>query len=197
MFIWTLVAVGWTLQVTVEVPGKSSGDNLPPKCFGEELAKEELISVETSSESPFQLDISGPDSNTVIFSERERKEIRTAFTATESGAYWMCVYNRNSKEMTVRLNIKVGPDAKDYSQIAKKEHLEPAEIALRKVEETLRNYHRNVLFMRQREDRMRQTNDSTAFRIIGFCLFSVLLMILLGGWQMYYFKQFFKSKKII
>ena len=118
----------------------------------------------------------------------------------------------------------MGPEAKDYSQIAKKEHLEDSKVTLRKVADSLNNYHSNVLYIRAREERMRKTNDSTASRasqlqfcgwfwaqVIFFCLFNVVLMLLgdlrgdvfmacrigVGGWQMLYFKRFFRSKKII
>ena len=59
------------------------------------------------------------------------------------------------------------------------------QISLNRVEGLLREYHRNVLYMRQREERMRQTNDSTGFRVIGFCVMSVLLMLIVTAWQVH------------
>merc|ERR1719215_357485 len=132
-----------------------------------------------------------------IFSEHDREKIKTAFTTSEPGPHWVCIQNDDAQATEVLLTILAGPEAKDYSQIAKKEHLEEGQITLRRIEESLRNYHSNVLYIRAREQRMRQTNDSTAFRVIGFCLFNVVLMIGVGGWQMLYFKRFFRSKKII
>merc|ERR1712157_586796 len=110
----------------------------------------------------------------------------------------MCIKNEDpSAHAEVKMKVLAGPQAKDYSKIAKKEHLEESQVALRRIQESLQNYHSNVLYIRAREERMRQTNDSTAFRIIGFCLFNVLLMISVGGWQMLYFKRFFRAKKIL
>merc|ERR1712187_862621 len=105
----------------------------------------------------------------------------------------MCIQNVQDTPTEVNMKVLVGPQAKDYSKIAKKEHLLETQIALRRVEESLQSYHSNVLYIRSREERMRQTNDSTAFRVICFCLFNVVMMIAVGGWQMMYFKRFFRS----
>ena len=139
--------------------------------------------------------VMGP--HATIFSDHDREKVKTAFTTSEAGPHWMCVQNDADSITEVAMSVLVGPQAKDYSNIAKKEHLEDTQISLRKVSETLRSYHSNVLYIRGREERMRQTNDSTAIRVIGFCLFNVVLMIGVGGWQMMYFKRFFRSKKII
>merc|ERR1740138_539461 len=135
--------------------------------------------------------------HSTVFSDHEKEKVKTAFTTNEAGPHWMCIQNDAEDATEVKMKVLQGPQAKDYSNIAKKEHLEDTQVALRRIEESLRNYHNNVLYIRAREERMRQTNDSTAFRVIGFCLFNVVLMITVGGWQMLYFKRFFRSKKII
>merc|ERR1719203_1588884 len=99
--------------------------------------------------------------------------------------------------MNAHLTVTAGAEAKDYSQVAKKEHLDNTQVTLRTVQDLLKDYHERLLYMRSREERMRATNDSTATRVILLCIFNVLLMITVGGWQMMYFKNFFRSKKII
>lgn len=166
------------------------------KCYGEELAKNEMLVADFTSDKPISVLVQDP--HTQIFSDEGKTKIKTAFTTIEGGPHWMCVTNEDETEhASVKMHLAAGAAAKDYSQVAKKEHLEPIQVSLRKVEESLRNYHSNVMYMREREESMRQTNDSTAIRVIGFCLFNVVLMIGVGGWQMLYFKQFFRSKKII
>jgi hypothetical protein len=39
--------------------------------------------------------------------------------------------------------------------------------------------------------------DSTSTRIIGFSIFSVAILALTAGGQLFYLKKFFKSKKLI
>eukprot|EP00930_Biecheleria_cincta_P072184 TRINITY_DN59620_c0_g1_i1.p1 TRINITY_DN59620_c0_g1~~TRINITY_DN59620_c0_g1_i1.p1 ORF type:complete len:203 (-),score=43.38 TRINITY_DN59620_c0_g1_i1:82-690(-) len=167
------------------------------KCYGEQAAKMELLVVELSGGDDVKVSVTVLSPQATIFSEHDRNKIKTAFTTTEAGPHWVCVQNDQAKAAEILLSVLLGPEAKDYSQIAKKEHLEDSQVALRRVEEALRNYHSNVLYIRAREERMRQTNDSTASRVIFFCLFNVMLMIGVGGWQMFYFKRFFRSKKII
>ena len=58
----------------------------------------------------------------------------------------------------VQLEIKTGVDAKDYTEIAKVEHLKPIELELRKMEDTVSTIHAEMLYMRAREEAMRNTN---------------------------------------
>uniref|UniRef100_A0A7S1LBM3 GOLD domain-containing protein n=1 Tax=Alexandrium catenella TaxID=2925 RepID=A0A7S1LBM3_ALECA len=179
------------VKVTVTVGGGEK------KCYGEQVAKMELLVAEFEAVGQKKVSVMVLGPHATIFSEHEREKVKTAFTTSEAGPHWMCIQNDDAAETEVVMTVLAGPEAKDYSKIAKKEHLEDTQIALRRVEESLRNYHSNVLYARAREERMRQTNDSTAFRVISFCLFNVVLMIGVGGWQMLYFKRFFRSKKII
>jgi len=165
------------------------------KCFGQELVNGELAAVEFASPKPHSVVIKGPNQKE-IFTGVKKTTVRYAFSAVQSGHHVFCIKS-DAGQQIVDLMLNVGPDAKDYSQIATKQHIDPIEVALKKIEEKLRVYHKNVLYLRSREERMRKTNNSTAFRVIGFCLFSVILMIVMGGWQMLYFKNFFKAKKII
>ncbi|CAK0870342.1 unnamed protein product [Prorocentrum cordatum] len=179
------------IKLTVTVPGNEK------KCFGEQAAKQELLVCEIEAHGNKKVSMRVTSPQATVFSDHDREKIKTAFTTTEAGAHWMCIQNEDSEPTDVTITIAVGAEAKDYSQIAKKEHLEDTAVLLRKIEENLKNYHKNVLYIRKREERMRKTNDSTAFRVICFCVFNVALMIAVGGWQMLYFKRFFRSKKII
>mmetsp|Transcript_35757 Transcript_35757/g.83153 ORF Transcript_35757/g.83153 Transcript_35757/m.83153 type:complete len:206 (+) Transcript_35757:76-693(+) len=179
------------IEVTVTVGGKQK------KCYGEQVAKLELLVAEFEVVNHKKVSVTVLSPHTTVFSEHDREKVKTAFTTSEAGPHWVCVQNDDSEDTEVVMTVLAGPEAKDYSKIAQKEHLEDTQVALRRVEESLRNYHSNVLYARAREERMRKTNDSTAFRVISFCLFNVVLMIGVGGWQMLYFKRFFRSKKII
>merc|ERR1719221_813041 len=124
----------------------------------------ELLVVEIQTQSAEKkVSVSVLSPHATIFTEHGKEKAKTAFTTTEAGPHWMCIENEESEESEVKLTVLAGPQAKDYSKIAKKEHLEETQIVLRRVEESLRAYHANVLYIRSREERMRQTNDSTAF----------------------------------
>lgn len=93
--------------------------------------------------------------------------------------------------------MKTGVEAKDYSEVAKREHLKPVEIELRKMEDAVAEIHAEMLSMRDREHKMRDTNEETNSRVLWFSLFSIIILIGMGMWQVYYLRNFFKSKKLI
>ncbi|KAJ8575896.1 hypothetical protein ON010_g3320 [Phytophthora cinnamomi] len=95
------------------------------------------------------------------------------------------------------LDFKHGVEAKDYTEVAKREHLMPVEKELRKMEDTVDEIHREMLYMREREATMRNTNESTNSRVLWFSFFSIVVLLGMGVWQVMYLKKFFKSKKLI
>merc|ERR1712183_468931 len=137
------------------------------------------MGVRTVGGKNITVSVSNP--STTVFSEHNRDKVKTAFTTTVAGAHWVCLQNEALESTEVAMKILTGPQAKDFSKVAKKEHMEEAQVALLRVEENLKNYHNNVLYMRAREERMRQTNDSTALRVICLCLFDVVLLVAVGG----------------
>jgi len=185
------IVVVKAIEVTVSVPAKGK------KCYGEQVAKQELLVIEFNTKEEKKMSVSVLSPHATIFSEHDKAKVKTAFTTTHAGPHWMCIQNEESELLDVTMSVLAGPEAKDYSKLAKKEHLEESQVTLRRVAESLREYHSNVVYIRSREERMKKTSDSTAFRVISFCLFNVCLMIVVGGWQMFYFKRFFRAKKII
>ena len=180
------------------------------RCFGEELQSHDLMVVKAESligpTMPFNVVVktggrSGSDSTDakiVLFKDDLKTTFSHAFTSTTAGAHWVCITNMDGyKEMELQLSIKSGVQAKDYSQIAKKDHLEPAQLTMRKIEDILQEYRSNLFYQRRREERMRETIDSTADRALVFCILNVALITGVGIAQAYFFRRFFRSKKII
>ena len=63
----------------------------------------------------------------------------------------------------VELRLESGPGAKDYKEIAKREHLEPLQVELRQIADELGAYQKNLLLLKRREESMRSLHDGTAF----------------------------------
>ncbi|ETW07128.1 hypothetical protein H310_01760 [Aphanomyces invadans] len=120
-----------------------------------------------------------------------------SFNAGTAGSFSTCFFNSNEYNVRVSLDFKHGVEAKDYSEIAKREHLMPVEKELRKLEDTVDEIHREMLYMREREAAMRDTNESTNARVLWFSSFSIFVLLAMGLWQVIYLKKFFKSKKLI
>ncbi|OQR90034.1 hypothetical protein THRCLA_09458 [Thraustotheca clavata] len=106
-----------------------------------------------------------------------------SFNAETAGTYSTCFFNSNDVAMRVSLDFKHGVEAKDYSDIAKREHLMPVEKELRKMEDTVDEIHREMLYMREREAAMRNTNESTNSRVLWFSSFSIFVLLAMGLWQ--------------
>ena len=189
---------------------------IPPagtRCFGEELQAHDLLVVRAESAIIKDMNFTLVIKNSLkeaashyaitsggheVYKEEKKSSVSHAFTATLAGPHWVCVSNLDSyKELDVMMTMKSGVAAKDYSKIAKKEHLEPAQIAMRRIDDLLTEYRGNLFYQRRREERMRETVDSTSDRALAFCLFNGVLIIAVGFVQAYFFRKFFRSKKII
>jgi hypothetical protein len=97
----------------------------------------------------------------------------------------------------VELDVDIGADAMDWAAIQKAEKLPPLEADLRRIEETLTNVVEEMEYMKRREARLRDTNESTNERVKGFALLGMATLIASGIWQVWYLRSFFQRKKLI
>ena len=51
--------------------------------------------------------------------------------------------------------------------------------------------------MKQREEEMRSTNESTNSKVLYFSVFSMGCLMSLAIWQVLYLRRYFKAKKLI
>ncbi|KAE9962268.1 vesicle coat component, partial [Venturia inaequalis] len=98
-------------------------------------------------------------------------ENRYAFTSHADSAFDVCFENMitYAKDVVnpsrhIELDIDIGADAKDWSAIAAGEKLKPTEIELRKVEEQVAEIVAEMDYLRTREQKLRDTNESTNTR---------------------------------
>uniref|UniRef100_A0AAV1V5K6 GOLD domain-containing protein n=1 Tax=Peronospora matthiolae TaxID=2874970 RepID=A0AAV1V5K6_9STRA len=178
------------------------------KCLSDEIAHGSLVVVHYNVLG----DVRGSSGVSLTITDPQRKFLKQdanidtsgddvhkfSFTAGASGNYAVCFGNYQSdKAVRVLLELKHGVEAKDYSEVAKREHLMPVEKELRKMEDAVEEIHREMLYLREREAAMRNTNESTNARVLWFSFLSILVLLGMGVWQVLYLKRFFKSKKLI
>uniref|UniRef100_A0ACB8G559 Transmembrane emp24 domain-containing protein 10 n=1 Tax=Sphaerodactylus townsendi TaxID=933632 RepID=A0ACB8G559_9SAUR len=84
-----------------------------------------------------------------------------------------------------------------FVEIAKVEKLKPLELELRRLEDLSESIVNDFAYMKQREEEMRDTNESTNIRVLYFSIFSMFCLIGLATWQVFYLRRFFKAKKLI
>ncbi|OAJ39809.1 hypothetical protein BDEG_23624 [Batrachochytrium dendrobatidis JEL423] len=98
---------------------------------------------------------------------------------------------------TVFLRLDMGAEAKQYVAEMEVGKLEPIEIELRRLEEMAREIINDFLFLEDQGNSMHNVNESTLDRVSGLSTFTILLLIVVGGWQVWYMHSFFKAKKLI
>ncbi|KAJ9156409.1 Endoplasmic reticulum vesicle protein 25 [Pleurostoma richardsiae] len=131
-------------------------------------------------------------------------ESRTVFTSFADSAFDVCFENilTGSKYVAeptrhVELDIDIGADAKDWSAIQATEKLKPVETELRRIEEAVAEVVAEMDYLRAREQKLRDTNESTNTRVKWFGFGTTFLLIGLWAWQIMYLRAYFRSKHLI
>ncbi|KAI1423670.1 emp24/gp25L/p24 family/GOLD-domain-containing protein [Xylaria sp. FL1777] len=130
-------------------------------------------------------------------------EQRTVFTSHADAAFDVCFENTlqggriNNPTRHVELDIDIGADAKDWSAIQATEKLRPVEADLRRYEEMIQEIVTEMDYLRAREQKLRDTNESTNTRVKWFGIGTTTLLIALWGWQIMYLRAYFRSKHLI
>eukprot|EP00033_Pygsuia_biforma_P001057 GCRY01001204.1.p1 GENE.GCRY01001204.1~~GCRY01001204.1.p1 ORF type:complete len:228 (+),score=14.03 GCRY01001204.1:66-686(+) len=178
------------------------------RCFLEELTPDELFVGEyrilPSYSQEIDIMVTDPGSS-LMYSKSRAVEGKFAFTSTVGGEHKVCFDNRLSPGMAyseglktrIELNTKTGVDAKDYTDIAKSESLRPIEVELKRMEEEIEEIQKQAQYFRRREERHRDTNESTNARVMWFSIFWIAILLGIGVWQMIHMKNFFKAKKLV
>lgn len=131
-------------------------------------------------------------------------ENRYAFTSHADSAFDVCfenIYtssaNSNINPRHVELDIDIGADAKDWNAIQAGEKLKPVEAELRRIEEVVGEIVTEMDYLRSREQKLRDTNESTNERVKWFALGTMGMLVSLGAWQVVYLRAYFRSKHLI
>ncbi|XP_058796728.1 transmembrane emp24 domain-containing protein bai [Phymastichus coffea] len=97
----------------------------------------------------------------------------------------------------VTLNVKKGIEVKNYEGIGEAAKLKPIEVELKRLEDLSEAIVQDFARMRKNEEEMRDTNETTNSRVLYFSIFSMLCLLSLATWQVFYLRRFFKAKKLI
>ena len=92
----------------------------------------------------------------------------------------------------IELDVDIGADAKDWSAIEAAEKLKPVETELRRIEETIQEVVNEMEYLRTREQKLRDTNESTNERVKWFALGTMGMLVALGVWQVVYLRAYFR-----
>jgi len=115
---------------------------------------------------------------------RLRQLYDTDLSGTETG---------QSLSRHIELDIDIGADARDWSAIQAAEKLKPVETELRRIEETVNEIVQEMEYLRVREQKLRDTNESTNERVKWFAFGTMGMLVGLGAWQVVYLRAYFRS----
>lgn len=130
-------------------------------------------------------------------------EARLAFTTHSDSSFDVCFENTLDQNLPpgrsreVELDVDIGADARDWSAIQAAEKLKPVEVELRRIEDLVNEVVVDMDYLRAREQRLRDTNESTNERVKWFALLTMAGLVSVGGWQVVYLRNYFKRKHLI
>ncbi|KAM3428499.1 hypothetical protein NHJ13734_008576 [Beauveria thailandica] len=131
-------------------------------------------------------------------------ENRVVFTSHSDASFDVCYENLFSGShhpspsvRDIELDVEIGADARDWSAVQANEKLKPVEAELRRIEEMTAEVVREMEYLRTREQKLRDTNESTNTRVKWFGIGTTWLLIGLWAWQIMYLRAYFRSKHLI
>ncbi len=124
------------------------------------------------------------------------------FTAHDDAAFDICFENvlagaPYGSKRDIELNVEIGTQARDWNLVQAAEKLKPTEADLKRIEELTDEVQRELEYLKIRETRLRDTNESTNRRVKFFSIIVILALLSFGVWQIIYLRAYFKSKHII
>lgn len=206
--LWQIVTVS---ALRFELPAQHS-NNLEPQCVREFVSDGQLVvvSVESSGHTGdgnvLSLKITNSEGDEYRRKDDIAGKIKVAFSAHETSSFDICFTNRiqpgyqtNGKQLTreIDLEVEAGAAARDWNAIQSAEKLKPSEVQLRKVNEMLDEVINELEYLIAREQRLRNTNESTNRRVRNFFVAGFLLLISVGVYQVHYLRNYFRSKHIL
>lgn len=207
--IWLAVTflVSLVLALQVELPAMQDPT---PTCIRDFVGRDQMVVVNLKTTGyrgdgqQLLLTVHDTLGNRFYKKDDISGEVRAVFTTQDAAAIDICLTNRaepgrNRVYLTreVEIDVESGAAARDWNAVQAAEKLQPAEVELRRIAEMTSEIAHQLLYLKNREARMRDTNESTNSRVKWFSVLIVLALIGLGGWQIQYLRHYFKVKHII
>ncbi|KAI8335959.1 emp24/gp25L/p24 family/GOLD-domain-containing protein [Chlamydoabsidia padenii] len=207
----TLVAL--TSAVKFDLKAVTSENQFGPerRCFSQYVPKDTkvLVSVHVSEGYNQRVGCSifedGERPNVFAKKKDIKDEYNNAFDTLQDGEINICFTNildegfvpsaDNYRE--IDLEVNVGTEAKTIEEITKNKHLPNLEEQTRVLEAMVDDILNEMNYLKGREAKLRNTNESTNERVKWFSLLSLFTLISLGIWQILYLRSFFRRKRLI
>ncbi|KAI8082784.1 emp24/gp25L/p24 family/GOLD-domain-containing protein [Halteromyces radiatus] len=142
-----------------------------------------------------------------IFAKKQdiKNDYTNAFDTLQDGEINICFSNilddgflpSPDYSREIDLEVNVGTEAKTIEEITKNKHLPNLEEQTQVLEAMVDDILKEMNYLKGREAKLRNTNESTNDRVKWFSLLSLFTLISLGIWQILYLRSFFRRKRLI
>jgi len=185
------------------------------KCFIEEIPDETMVTgnykvqlydPQTRGYADYPgigmfVEVRDPDDK-VILSKLYTAEGKFTFTSHSPGEHIICLYSNSSRwfagaQLRVHLDIQAGEHAQNYVEIAAKDKLNELQLRIRQLLDQVEQITKEQNYQRYREERFRQTSESTNQRVLWWSIAQTVILLGTGFWQMRHLKRFFEAKKLV
>lgn len=188
--------------------------NPTPVCIRDFVQGDQMVVVNVFTDGykgdGQRLDMRVTDSLGNLYATRKNVvgETKVAFTSHNNAAVDICFSNHQEQEWkkhgsressirSVELEIESGAAARDWNALQASEKLKPNEVDLKKIESLTGEIIQELQYLKAREERMRDTNESTNSRVKNFSIVIIASLVGFGVWQILYLRHYFKVKHII
>ncbi|XP_045341926.1 transmembrane emp24 domain-containing protein 9-like isoform X2 [Leopardus geoffroyi] len=114
------------------------------------------------------------------------------FTSQSPGEHQICLHLESIRfalfydgKLAIHLDMQLGERTNDYTEFAAKDKLTQLHLRVQQLVE------------QWREERFRQTSESTNQRVLWWSILQTFILVATGVWQMQHLKSFFKAKKLV
>ncbi|KAK2417652.1 emp24/gp25L/p24 family/GOLD family protein [Trifolium repens] len=145
-----------------------------------------------SSDHPgIDFTVTSPGGN-VVHSLKGTSGDKFEFKATISGIYKFCFHNPITTPETVSFYVHVGHIPNEHD-LAKDEHLDPINVKIAELREALESIITEQKYLKARDARHRNTNESTRKRVVFYTLMEYILFVTTSILQVVYIRRLFSK----
>ena len=171
-------------------------DAYQERCLNEYYKIKTVIILEVTSKSNNILtQVKSPNGRIIHYNTNTTTIF--SFTSQYNGYYNFCIRNNGNSNEEIKIVIKSGIGANDYSSIAKSKDLEPIDYELDKIlrGESLLNHFNQI--SKEKQEMFGFLYKSISNKIIFYSILMMIGMILIGIIETLYLKKFMEKRKII
>jgi hypothetical protein len=195
LLIVALLQVTFADKMTIQIEPKKS------ECFYFDASAGQTMQlsffVTRGGLLDIDLKVNGPD-NQQLYAGLIFESSIQVFTASRAGAYEFCFSNAMARwtPKIISFELKVDLESEKKDPLSKSS-LDPIEQTINRIRDSLDQIQKDQKYLRIREQKHRDTAESTNSRVLWFSIFesSILLGLTLG--QVFYLRKVFDTKRPI